>query len=125
MLLTNPRKTVGGVGVYISKNLNYREVKHNWFGIEECEDFWLNVVEPCTNSIINVIVLYRHPNSCKKKFILKLDEALDEQPFANTTTYILGDVNLDINKFNRSTLAQNYLDGLISKVFFSINNPTH
>ena len=56
----------------------------------------------------------------KKKIILKLDEALDEQPFANTTTYILGDVNLDINEFNRSTLAQNYLDGLISKGFFSL-----
>ena len=46
--------------------------------MEECEDIWLNVVEPCTNSIINVIVLYRHPNTCTKKFILKLDEALDE-----------------------------------------------
>ena len=56
----------------------------------------------------------------QKKSILKLDEALDEQPFANTTTYVLGDVNLDINKFNRSTLAQNYLDGLISKGFFPL-----
>ena len=60
-----------------------------------------------------------------KKIFLKLDEALDEQPFANPTTYILGDVNLDINKFNRSTLAQNYLDGLISKGFFPlITQPT-
>ena len=60
----------------------------------------------------------------QKKFFLKLDEALDEQPFPNTTTHTLGDVNLDINKFNRFTLAQNYLNELIS-VFFSINNPTH
>ena len=91
----------------------------------ECEDIWLNAVEPCTNSIINVIVLYRHPNTCKKKFSLKLGEALDKQPFANTTTHILSDVNLDINKFNRSTLAQNYPDGLISKVFFPlITQPT-
>ena len=60
-----------------------------------------------------------------KKIILRLDKGLDEQPFASTTTYILGDVNLDINKFNRSTLAQNYLDGLISKVFFPvITKPT-
>ena len=49
-----------------------------------------------------------------KKNIMKLDEALDEQPFANTTTYILGDVNLDMNKFNRSSLAQNYLNEVIS-----------
>ena len=130
LLLTNPRKTAGGVGVYIyyrvvKHNLNYRVVKHNWLGIDECEDICLNVVEPSANSIINVIVLYRHPNTCKKKFILKLDEALDEQPFANTTTYILGDVNLDINKFNRFTLAQNYLNGLISKGFFPlITQPT-
>ena len=67
MLLTDPRKTAGGVGVYISKNLNYRAVKHNRLGIEECEDIWLNVVEPCTNSIINVIVLYRHPMQKKKE----------------------------------------------------------
>ena len=61
----------------------------------------------------------------QKKIILKLDEALDELPFANTTTYILRDVNLDINKFIRSTLAQNYLDRLISKVFFPfITQPT-
>ena len=51
---------------------------------------------------------------------MKLDEALDEQLFADTTTYTLGDVNLDINKFNCSTLAQNYLDGLISKDFFPL-----
>ena len=67
LLLTNPRKTAGGVGVYISKTLNYRVVKHNCLGNEECEDICLNVVESCTNSIINVIVLYRHPNTCKKK----------------------------------------------------------
>ena len=61
----------------------------------------------------------------KKKKKFKLDEALDEQPFANPTTYILGEVNLDINKFNRSTLAQNYLGGLISKFFFPlITQPT-
>ena len=61
----------------------------------------------------------------QKKIILKLDEALDEQSFANTTTYILGDVNLGINKFNRSTLAQNYSDGLIGKSFFPlITQPT-
>ena len=125
LILTNPRKIAGGVGVYISKNLNYRVVKHNWLEIEECEDIWLNVVEPCTNSIINVIVLCRHPTHAKKKFILKLYEALDEQPFANTTTYILGDVNLDINKFNHSTFAQNYLNGLISKGFVPlITQPT-
>ena len=70
--------------------------------------------------------MYRHsPNTCKKKFILKLDEGLDEQPFADTTTDILGDVNLDINKFNRSTLVQSYLDGLISKGLFPlITQPT-
>ena len=67
LLLTNPHKTAGGVGVYCSNNLNYRVVKHNWLGIEESEDIWLNVVEPCTNTIINVIFLYRHPNTCKKK----------------------------------------------------------
>ena len=60
------------------------------------------------------------PTPEKKTFILKLDEALDQQPFASTTIYILGDVNLDIIKFNRSTLAQNYLDGLISKGFFPL-----
>ena len=38
LLFTNPRKTAEGVGVYISKNLNYRFVKHNWLGIEECEN---------------------------------------------------------------------------------------
>ena len=72
LLLTNPRKTAGGVGVYTSKNLNYRVVKHNWLGIEECEDIWLNVIEPCTNSIINVIVLYRHPNTWKKKIYFEI-----------------------------------------------------
>ena len=38
LLVTNPHKTAGGVGVFISKNLDYRVVKHNWIGIEEDED---------------------------------------------------------------------------------------
>ena len=120
MLLTNPCKIAGGVGVYISKNLNYGTKTHDWLGIEECEDISLNVVEPYTYSMLNVIVLYRHPKTCKKKFILKLDEALNEQPFVGITTYILGDANLDINKFHCSTLAQSYFDGLIGKGFFPI-----
>ena len=55
-----------------------------------------------------------------KKKNLKLDKALNKQSIAGTTTYILGDVNLDINKSSCSKLAQNYLDKIVSKFFFPL-----
>ena len=41
----------------------------------------------------------------QKKFILKLDEALDEQPFTGTATFLLDDVNLDNAILNRYTFG--------------------
>ena len=68
---------------YFSKNLNYRIVKYNWLGIEECKNVWLTVVDPCTNCNINVIVLYKHPKTRKKSLFYNMDN------FYNRTIFCL------------------------------------
>ena len=47
----------------------------NWLELEECENIWLNVVDPKSNTFVNVIVLYRHPNHNITNLNKKLDDA--------------------------------------------------
>ena len=71
-------------------------------------------------SVFNVIAIYRHPNTNIANFIDKLDEALDSHNLLNATTYILGDINIDINQFDRPAASQNYLDILCSHGLFPL-----
>ena len=71
-------------------------------------------------SVFNVIAIYRHPKTNIANFIDKLDEALDSHNLLNATTYTLGDINIDINKFDRPAASQNYFDILCSHDLFPL-----
>ena len=71
-------------------------------------------------SVFNVIATHRHPNTNIANFIDKLDEALDFYNLLNATTSILGDINIDMNKFDRRAASQNYLDALCSQSLFPL-----
>ena len=96
----------------------YHVVIRNWLNCADCEDMWLSIANPSMGSVFNVIAIYRHPNTNIANFIHKLDEALDSHNLLNATTYILGDINIDINKFDRPAASQNYLDILCSHGLF-------
>ena len=117
-VFTCPNFTSGDVGVYVSNKLTYHLVIRNWLNCADCEDMWLSIANPSMGSIFNVIAIYRHPNTNIANFIDKLDEALDSHNLLNATTYILGDINIDINKFDRPAASQNYLDILCSHGLF-------
>ena len=124
-VFTCPNFTSGGVGVYISNKLAYHVVKRNWLHCADCEDIWLSIANPSLGSVFNVIAIYRLPNTNIANFIDKLDEALDSHNLLNASTYILGDINININKFDRPAASQNYLDILCSHGLFpSITIPT-
>ena len=70
-VFSSPRVNSGGVGVYISTQLNFYNVQQNWIGFEHCEDVWLSVEDRRSNQYFNIIVLYRHPNTSIPEFISK------------------------------------------------------
>ena len=119
-MFSSPRRNSGGVGVYISTHFNFCNVQQNWIGSEHCEDIWLSVEDRRTNQFFNIVVLYRHPNTNIPEFISKLDEVFCNPILTNRCTYILGDINIDICTSNRSTAAQEYINVLTCKGFFSI-----
>ena len=116
IVFTCPNFISGGVGV--SNKLTYHVVKRNWLNCADCEDIWLSIANSSMGSVFNVIAIYRHPNTNIANFIDKLDEAVDSHNFLNATTYILGDVNIDINKFDRPAAFQNYLDSYVVMASF-------
>jgi len=118
-------KTSDGECVYISNKLSFQVIKRNWHENEKCKDIWLSVHDSISKCNFNIIVLYRHPNTSKPKFIDTLEEALENALLSNSITYLLGDMNLDINKHNCTDLAQSYMYVLNTKGFFPvITKPT-
>ena len=119
-VFSSPRVNSGGVGVYISTQLNFYNVQQNWIGFEHCEDIWLSVEDRRSNQYFNIIVLYRHPNTSIPEFISKLDDAFCNPLLTNRCTYVLGDITIDIINSNRSKAAQEYVNVWSCKGFYPI-----
>ena len=73
-----------------------------------------------SNQYFNIIVLYRHPNTSIPEFISKLEDVFCNPLLTNRCTYVLGDINIDINNSNRSKAAQEYVNVWSCKGFYPI-----
>ena len=99
-------------------------MQQKWIGIEHCENICLSVEDRRTNQYFNIVVIYRHQNTNIPDFISKLDDAFCNPLLTNRYMYILGDINIDITISNRTTAAQEYINQLSCKGFFSYYNKT-
>lgn len=102
---------VGGVGVYIRSNLNVSirmdlQVKSNYFEIL-CLEF---TSDSCKYL---VCAIYRHPNSPIRDFIEALSQILSNIPHQRKT-FLVGDINIDLKKYNTDNLVKAYVDELES-----------
>ena len=66
----------GGVGAYISDHLNFTVNETLKFGVNGCEDLWLNISFPNIKSPYIFAVIYRHPHNNHSQFYDALDESL-------------------------------------------------
>ena len=111
----------GGVGIYVSSNIDNVLVLDN-IAVEktclcpkcEIEFLFINFSYMHENYVIGVI--YRHPNGIVNHFVNDLENTLVK--FDNKTTMIIaGDMNIDLIKFENDNTI-NYLTALLSNQYF-------
>ena len=75
----------------------------------------------------NIIIgtIYRPPNCDAQLFVSKLDELLNKFFKENKTSYLMGDFNIDLLKYQEHNLTSDFLDTMFSHFFLSLINRPH
>jgi hypothetical protein len=104
---------VGGVAMYIHKSVNFRHLQHIKFTTDannKVESIWIEVT--FQNEVINIGGIYRHPSTCTKSFLTQFENIIND--FSNSHSLaIFGDFNIDLLKYNSSTIVRDYINMII------------
>ena len=120
----NSPTACGGVGVFLSDRLHY-SVRHDLsLNIPGVEDIWVELEidsvnhEKSTAKNVNKFVIgtiYRHPiTSNYDRFCNSLCESVEKLNDAKTKYALLGDMNIDILKYNLVTNVTNFINSVNS-----------
>ena len=91
----NSPTNAGGVGMYVSSNINYSTMKSFETDNDGCENIWIKIQNDAKLSLI-VGAVYRHPNSNVNEFTKSLDVSLSKINQQHAKCVVLGDFNIDI-----------------------------
>jgi hypothetical protein len=112
---------VGGVAVYVKKSLQCKLRKDLFIKFNpeyKCENLWFEICKCNKNFLIAAI--YRHPNQNCKKFFELLEPNLNMISNSKTTCLVLGDINLDLVKYNVDSVTKLYIDNLVGYNFLPL-----
>ena len=73
--LVDSLTNAGDVGVYVAKKISVKVLKKNEFN-SDCEDIWLQISDKNLPEIFIVGVIYRHPGTDAKNFIVAFNDKL-------------------------------------------------
>ena len=122
---TRNNKHGGGVGMYISNTLDFKVRDDlSTFHEEILESLFIELRFKGKKSKI-VGVIYRPPNNTFNKFEENLTKTLECLNNEGKETYLIGDYNLDILKFNDSVFINDFISLMYAPSFFpTITKPT-
>ena len=106
--------TIGGVGMYISNKIKYRlnpVLKITTDAANKVESLWVEVDKGNKHYIIGGI--YRHPNQNIIEFQHRLDTTLQKIKMKNNNVLVIGDINIDLLKYNDHKDTSAYIDSLM------------
>ena len=106
----------GGVGVYVSDQLDYDIKDDLRLNIDNCEDLWVEIFgdrkTKNSNKSLIIGVIYRHPNTPFKSFTHYLCRNIALLNKRNKKFIIVGDANLDLLKYNLVRNISDYVNKL-------------
>ena len=109
----NSKTNAGGVGLYISSNIQYIKRSHLEFNLNDVESCWIELPgDKVKNMIIGSI--YRHPSSDIAEFTASLESKLSQLQKKGNEIIILGDININFLNYNTSNLTSDYPDMLLN-----------
>ena len=116
------QNAAGGVGFYISSDIEYDIRNDLSIGHNGCEDLWINLKSSRTDrekkskspeSLI-VGVIYRHPTQDYKSFSKSLSKTLSTLNEKKLNYVIVGDINVNSLKYNVASNITEYINCLQS-----------
>ena len=111
----------GGVGMYIDNCLKYTVVEN--ISNEAFQALWIDISLPKRSNII-CGVIYRQHNS-PESFLKYFEETIEKCSHSGKTIYIMGDININLLRFESCNYAQNFLISLQSlNLTPTIDKPT-
>ena len=110
----------GGVGIYVANYLESKVRRDLSMNLEHCEDIWVEIYPHSRNSHtkyhdgkkVIVGIVYRHPGSQYKRFCEKLCSTIDNINRCNENFVIMGDVNVNLLKYNIVGSVTDYLHSI-------------
>ena len=119
-----PVRSGGGVGLYVSDNLDFR-IRRDIYADEDevMEALFIEIIRPHEKNVI-VGIIYRPPNQNVNDFVTRMNEILGKISRNNKICYIMGDFNLNLLNNQNHNATGEFLDGLYSHLFFSVNHVT-
>ena len=103
---------VGGTGMYISEELNYKCRSDLSFDFDGCETKFIEVIAAHPQKNIIVGVVYRHPHDNHEIFFTHFEKTL-EKTSKHYPLVICGDTNIDINQ-SQKAIVKDYKNLLLS-----------
>ena len=117
-------KKGGGVGFYVSKNLNYEPLDEIDIISEIIECMFIEIQVPNRSNVI-IGEIYRPPSSNPAEFNESLHALLSKPCFDNKTCIVMGDFNLNILKHHENHNCSYFLNLMLSKSYIPlIRKPT-
>ena len=110
----------GGVGLYLSDNLDYR-IRTDIYADEDevMESLFIEIIRPHERSVI-VGLIYRPPSQNVNDFVTRMNDILEKISRDNKTCYLMGDFNLNLLNNENHNATGEFLDGLYSHLFFPL-----
>ena len=120
-LITNNRtgKKGGGVGFYVTQNLNCELLEDFSVMSETFESIFIEIKAPSKRNII-VGEIYRPPNSSAIDYGEHVHGLLSNRYFDNKTCFIMGDFNLNLLNHIDNLPCQDFLKSMLSKSFIPL-----
>ena len=103
----------GGVGVFLSDKLKYSVRNDLSLNVANCADIWINLeLQDHSNLVLGVV--YRHPGHNYSLFTEKICEKLNDLNLSKTKYVIVGDININLLKYNLVVDVTHYVNALNS-----------
>ena len=114
------KSDIGGVGIYIPTNVHYSIRKDLSLCHKGVEDLWVSIntknstAKKSKSERLIIGVIYRHHFNVNQSYLDAMCKTLHMLNESNSEYIIVGDVNINTEKYNVSSCATNYLNAITS-----------
>ena len=118
-LNTNSKTAAGGVGLYVSEDLEFvrrRDLHLCLDGVESC---WIELPRKRQKSIF-IVCVYRHPSGDRDIFSETLKPQIERLNNKGYEIIVLGDININFLNYNNDNHTSEFLDMLLDLGFMPL-----